>query len=495
MGAAEDWYQSPAWDEPARELFASKLARARPDSRAGYLTGKGFALLQTSDVTRRAAGAALLQQVLDDHPDLPFEVAGAHALLGMYHESLGDGATAAGHYRRSLAAFHHDSYGAGFMLAELIVREDWRDAYEEADALLDAVREEDPPFMEHRFRYAVARARLADRRGARDEAAAFALGALVLWEGNAPVSHYHPTVGLIHADDPTLAEMEELATRGDGEGAFADLPLLPNERGPDGRPLWDWEYIKRFRAGPDSTVERRWRDARDWDLVLAAPVAELRAAGFDVEGLSPWVGRPPATAAEARRAAAVLVHWLETSDDHRIHWAILGILGDPRARAITTDPMLDFFRSLGGTELNAQGWIEDEDVSTRRSLKELTGRELSRLLRDDRFDDLVALIRDPIHGPHRLWLVEGLGRSKRPEAVDVALSLLDDDVLAVRTAALRTLGNLRSERARPILEEIAARPRPRQRGEEADEERYRIDLAKRGLAKLEARRRKEAAGP
>lgn len=73
-----------------------------------------------------------------------------------------------GHYRHTLRAQEGTNvfHGAELRLAELIIREDVSDRYEEAEALLDRVLEAGSIFRSEQFRYAVARSRLASRRGA-----------------------------------------------------------------------------------------------------------------------------------------------------------------------------------------------------------------------------------------------------------------------------------------------------------------------------------------
>ncbi|MGI9090900.1 MAG: hypothetical protein ACR2GG_07345, partial [Gemmatimonadaceae bacterium] len=78
--------------------------------------------------------------------------------------------------------------------------------YDEADELLDRARANgDTLFRVWRFRYALYRARLAARRGRRDEAAAFAYGALwqVAEDEEGPLLPRHPDVGRVETDQET----------------------------------------------------------------------------------------------------------------------------------------------------------------------------------------------------------------------------------------------------------------------------------------------------
>jgi hypothetical protein len=67
-------------------------------------------------------------------------------------------------------------------------------------------------FSSQRFRYAVARARLASHSGRRAEARRYADDALREAESVKPYFSRHPTVGRVTADPTVLREMHELAS-------------------------------------------------------------------------------------------------------------------------------------------------------------------------------------------------------------------------------------------------------------------------------------------
>ena len=168
------------------------------------------------------------------------------------------------------------------LIAERIVREQLEDRYAEADELLDAVLEAGPSFHDEKYRYAVARMRLARCRDQADEAAAFALGALHLFAENQPVSSNHPVVGLILADDPTLDELEEAAAEGDPEAASERVERF---RGPDGAVRWEWDLTSVLRGIPEGS---RLQRLENFDVESRPLVDELRAAGFEVFDLWKW---------------------------------------------------------------------------------------------------------------------------------------------------------------------------------------------------------------
>ena len=108
--------------------------------------------------------------------------------------------------------------------------------YGEADELLDRARANgDTLFRVWRFRYALYRARLAARRGKRDEAAAFASGALwqVAEDEQGPLLPRHPDVGRVDTNQETVDELWRYAESGDAEhydSLVEDYRLRPSTR-------------------------------------------------------------------------------------------------------------------------------------------------------------------------------------------------------------------------------------------------------------------------
>jgi HEAT repeat protein len=66
------------------------------------------------------------------------------------------------------------------------------------------------------------------------------------------------------------------------------------------------------------------------------------------------------------------------------------------------------------------------------------------------FAELAALAQDRRYGKARQMIVLGLGRSKRPEAVELLVGLVDDP--DVDGHAVKALGRLRAAAAREVLE-------------------------------------------
>ena len=472
--SSDDWFRLDEWDEASRGHFEDKLQRAHRASRPQYLHIKGLALINSTDDARREAGAELEQRVIDHYSDDEMQAAGAHVALARYREETGEPARSAEHYRESMRLLE-GSFGAELLLAELIIRHGYTESLEEADGLLDTVLESGPIFAVEQFRYAVARFRLARHRDLVDEAAAFALGALHLFATNRPISSYHPDVGLIRADDATLVELEEAAGQGNPEAVNDRIERF---RGPDGRVRWEWALVSRLR-GVEHAPRLQAQD--EFDAAAASLVNELRAAGFEVYDLHEWSGQSLPDAASVRVAAPILLRALEAAVSPELKAAIASALTDRRFRKFATSALISEFRGMRSRDLNGKE-RPSEQVGRQRRLKDALANALATLARDEHFDEVVALIRDQEHGRYRSYLFWALPYMKDDRAVDVALEMLADD--EVHMSALRALADLRSERARPVLEVAAGQPRPRGRSEADELARDRIDVAQQGLNKL-----------
>ena len=475
--SADDWYRSADWDAEAQALFERKLARATAHNRPQYLRITGLALLEADDPRLHDAGEALMRRVVSEYPDSTFDVSVVSSTLAHRAAAAGDVDTALELFRASLRAEigTNISGTSELELAELILRERRTDLLAEAEMALDTLLADDPLLGGLRFRYAVARARLAALTDEPNEAAAFALGALHLAAVDAPISSAHPTFGRVEADDRLFAELEALAEEGDAE---AVSPLTDDFRGLDGEVVWDWLLIQRLRWTDDDPLIAQ----QDASRLEAKPIMEeLRAAGFDVIDLEAFSLRALPSTAAARTAAPILLRGIERVGDPDLQASLAMALADPRVRAIATAPLLEMFGAMRDPALNGHD-RPSEAVGARRRLKTGLGSALSTLARDEHFDTLAALLRDRAHGHHRVYLLWALAHVKHPDAVDLAIDLLDDEDVGLD--ALRALGDLRSERAASVFAPIAATPKPRGRSDEAEMVRIRIKVAERGLEKL-----------
>jgi tetratricopeptide (TPR) repeat protein len=176
----DDWYTTADWDADARELFESKLARAR-ERRWGYARVKGQCLLEAGNTE---AGRKLLHRVLDEGGDDEMAVSFAHELLADSYHDERRAIEAEAHYRAALA-FDDRGHTSGpvirLYLARLILDTNQTDRYGEAAELLDDEElKNNLYFRVQQFQYAATQARLADGLGMSDEAAPWARQALRL---------------------------------------------------------------------------------------------------------------------------------------------------------------------------------------------------------------------------------------------------------------------------------------------------------------------------
>lgn len=149
-------------------------------------------------------------------------------------------------------------------------------------------------------------------------------------------------------------------------------------------------------------------------------VAELRNSGF-----------------RYREAVPVLLRWLPRVATESEREEIVRALSVPWAQ-----------EALG--PLIAQFSAEPVPASPQGELvRWAVGNALEVLWDDRHFDELATLARDARLGTARQMLVLGLGKSKRREAVDVLVGLLDDP--DVDGHAVKALGKLRAPASRSAL--------------------------------------------
>lgn len=113
-------------------------------------------------------------------------------------------------------------------------------------------------------------------------------------------------------------------------------------------------------------------------------------------------------------------------------------LSVPWSKPDAAGPLFELFR-----------WVED---STGLGSRWAVGNALDVTWEDARFHDLVGLVRDRSYGRAREMVVLGLDRSKRPEAGDVLIELLDDSVVSGH--AVEALRKLKVPGARAGLERM-----------------------------------------
>jgi hypothetical protein len=170
---------------------------------------------------------------------------------------------------------------------------------------------------------------------------------------------------------------------------------------------------------------------------MAGLLADLALVGFEVGSVSEL--RTSGT--RYREAIPVLVRWLPRAKSSAEKEEIVRALSVPWAREQALVPLLEEFRAVP-LSAGPQGEL----------LRWAVGSGIEVLWDDARFEELVEVARDERFGKAREMVVLGLGRSKRPEAGDVLIALLEDPVVSGH--AVKALGKLRVPRARPGLERM-----------------------------------------
>lgn len=161
---------------------------------------------------------------------------------------------------------------------------------------------------------------------------------------------------------------------------------------------------------------------------------ELELIGYSFNSL--WEFRD--SKLKYRDAIPLLVSALERATDPKLTEQIVRALTVPWAKPLATRPLIEQFQTV--------------DDTTGFGLRWTIGSALDVVWDDAHYDDLIALAREASYGAARQMLVMGIGRSKKPEAVDVLIELLDDpDVSGHAVIALR---KLRATKARPHLEKM-----------------------------------------
>lgn len=172
---------------------------------------------------------------------------------------------------------------------------------------------------------------------------------------------------------------------------------------------------------------------RDANAILR----RLHDAGYEVGSLAEL--RRSGT--KYAKAVPILVESLSaSSEDRALTEEIVRALSVPWARPAATGPLIDLFRQV--------------DDPRELGLRWTIGNALEVVWDDRFFEDLVEIARDKSYGRSREMVVLGIARSKRPEAADVLIDLLND--ADVNGHAVKALSKFKASRARPGLEQMTS---------------------------------------
>lgn len=163
-------------------------------------------------------------------------------------------------------------------------------------------------------------------------------------------------------------------------------------------------------------------------------LTRLRDVGYEVDSLADLRH----SGVRYRKAVPILVGALFGATDKKTQMEVVRALTVPWASPEATPPLIKKFKE-----------VDDE---TGPGLRWAIGNALDVTWNDDEFDDLVQIARNPAYGRSREMVVLGLGRSRRVEAAEILIELLEDP--EVSGHAVKALRKIRTAAARPGLERM-----------------------------------------
>ena len=170
----------------------------------------------------------------------------------------------------------------------------------------------------------------------------------------------------------------------------------------------------------------------------SAILADLRALGYDFSNLSAFAQ----SGIRYKDAVPTLIEWLRKARTPMIQRAVAHTLTNPSAKGTAMPALVEAFRNF------------TDEADTRWAV----GASIESAYVDTYFDDVAALALDPQYGGARQMVALALGKSKRPEAVDVLLQLMDDHDISGH--AVFALSKRPNPRARAAFEEKLTDDRP-----------------------------------
>ncbi len=171
---------------------------------------------------------------------------------------------------------------------------------------------------------------------------------------------------------------------------------------------------------------------------LSAILADLRELGYDFPSLSAFAQAP----IRYKDAVPLLIEWLRKVRTPAMQRAVVRTLTNPSAKGTAMPALIEAFRNF------------PDEADTRWAV----GNSIETAYVDTYFDDVAALALDRQYGDARQMVALALGKSKRPEAVDVLLQLMDDHDISGH--AVSALSKRPNPRARAAFEEQLTDDRP-----------------------------------
>ncbi|WIE83497.1 HEAT repeat domain-containing protein [Curtobacterium sp. MCPF17_021] len=170
----------------------------------------------------------------------------------------------------------------------------------------------------------------------------------------------------------------------------------------------------------------------------SAILADLRALGYDFSNLSVFAQ----AGVRYKDAVPLLIEWLRKATTPAMQQDLARALSNPSAKGTAMPALIEAFRNF------------TDEAGTRWAV----GNSIETAYVDTYFDDVAALALDPQYGGARQMVALALGKSKRPETVDVLLQLMDDHDISGH--AVFALSKRPNPRAREALEEKLTDDRP-----------------------------------
>lgn len=146
------------------------------------------------------------------------------------------------------------------------------------------------------------------------------------------------------------------------------------------------------------------------------------------------------------KAITVLVKLLPTLHDPVIKEGVVRALAVKEARKAAVCPLIEEYKNI------------DPSDQKQELLRWSVANTLSVIAEDPEFDEIASLLRDPQNGKSREMLAVALGNMKKsPQAIDVLMEMLGDDIVAGYAAM--ALGKLKATQAVPALEKLLDHPK------------------------------------
>jgi tetratricopeptide (TPR) repeat protein len=221
MASSRDWFRSTTWDASVAVEFERRLARCRPRNRAEYARIQAPYLARTGVPEFREVAEALLCRVIDNYPGEPATKSALEDLARLFADS-GRYAEAEQLLRRLVDLIATSPTGTSstsgnveLKVAEVIVAAGDDTRLPDAASWLDrhTARLAHEPFYDMHFRHHLARARIATRSSAVDDAAEHAEAALSWADRTVSPFANHPDLGFTKVSPEQRSELVAMITR------------------------------------------------------------------------------------------------------------------------------------------------------------------------------------------------------------------------------------------------------------------------------------------